>query len=187
MSGTLSEQSSLANLAQYSEPHWYASYTCSRREKRVAEVLRERGVECFLPLYEKVHRYPRELRKVQLPLFPGYLFVHIALADRLCVLEAPGVVQLVSFHGHPAPLNDSEIDAMRRGLSEGVKAQPYPYIKIGHPVEIKSGPLRGLHGKVLRRNSHLRVILSVDLLFRSVVMDVDAADLSPVQVPRLLQ
>ncbi len=181
------EQAEVIGAAQYFEPHWYASYTCSRREKRIADILRERELECFLPLYEKVHRFPRELRKVHLPLFPGYLFVHISLADRLRVLEVPGVVSLVSFHGRPVPLNDAEIDAMRRVLSQGAQAQPYPYIKIGQQVEIQSGPLRGLCGKVLRRNSHLRVIVSVDLLMRSIVLNVDAADLSACSSPHLPQ
>ncbi len=161
-------------VSPWSIPRWFAVYTCSRQEKQVARGLDQRSVERFLPLYQAARRSAG--KRVQLPLFPGYVFVHIALRDRLQVLEAPGVVRLVSFHGQPAPLDDGEIDAMRNALAGGVRAEPHPYIKIGREVEILSGPLQGLRGKVIRRNNRFRVVLSVDLLQRSIIVDVDAID-----------
>ena len=134
-------------------------------------------MECFLPLYEGVRRSHNGRNRVHLPLFPGYVFVHIALRDRIRVLQVPGVVRLVSFNGQPAALNDSEINALRNALKLGLPAEPYPYLKVGHDVEILSGPLQGLRGRVLRKNSHFRVVLSVDLLCRSIVVDVDGSDL----------
>ncbi len=163
----------------YSDPFWYATYTCSRREKQVARLLQERSLECFLPLYKAVHRNPSGRKRVHfLPLFPGYVFVHIALQDHVRVLQVPGVVRLVSFHGQPAPLRDSEIEPLRNALALGLPAEPYPYLKVGHDVEILTGPLQGLRGRILRKNSHFRVILSVDLLRRSIVVDVDGSDLT---------
>lgn len=170
--------------SSYSCPFWYATYTCSRREKQVARLLQERGVECFLPLYEAVRRNPSGRKRVHfLPLFPGYVFVHMALRDHLRVLQVPGVVRLVSFHSQPAALNDSEIEALRNALTLGLPAEPFPYLKAGHDVEILSGPLQGLRGRVLRKNSHFRVILSVDLLRRSIVVDVDGSDLTTRALP----
>jgi transcriptional antiterminator NusG len=174
-----SREPSLNEIAShYSHPAWYAAYTCSRREKQVARVLQERNLECFLPLYEATRRHTHGGQRIFLPLFSGYVFVHIALQDRLCVLQVPGVVQLVSFNGRPAALQDSEIEALQSVLTRGLLIEPYPYLKVNHEVVIRSGPLQGLSGRILRRNGHFRVVMSVDLLRRSVVVDVDADDLS---------
>jgi len=155
-------------------PRWYASYTRSRYEKQVARELNQRGVESFLPLYEQIHHWSHDHRKVQLPLFPGYVFVHIPLRNRLCVLQIPGVVRLVSVKGEPAPIDDAEIETLRLALANSAHTEPCPYIKLGQQVRIESGPLQGLCGKVLRKNHHLRVVISIDLLMRSILVDVDA-------------
>lgn len=164
--------------ASYGEPCWYASYTCSRYEKQVARILQDRGVECFLPLYQTVHRHKNGKRRVDLPLFPGYVFVHIAVRDRVRVLEVPGVVRLVSFHGEPAPVSGAEIAAIRQALSRSQSVRSCPYVQVGQKALIKSGPLQGLHGKVLRVNNRLRAVLSVDLLHRSFMVDIDTNDLA---------
>lgn len=161
--------------ATCSTPCWFATYTCSRREKQVAKELEERAVECFLPLYRALRRR-RQGKSAYLPLFPGYVFVRIALQNRLRVLQVPGVVRLVSFNGQPAPLEDQEIDTLRNALTTGVQAEPHPYVKIGREVEIVSGPLQGLRGKVIRKNNRFRIVLSVDLLQRSVIVDLDSVD-----------
>src|SRR6516225_1623337 len=117
--------------AQFLEPMWYAGYTAARHEKRVAEHFLQRGVEHFLPLYETIHRWNNGRHRVQLPLFPGYLFVRIALRDRLRVLEVPGFVRLVGFSGLPCPLPEADISKMRDALKTGVLAEPYPYLTAG--------------------------------------------------------
>jgi hypothetical protein len=93
-----------------SQPLWYAAYTSSRHEKRVAEHLRQRDIECFLPLYETVHRWNNGRHRVQLPLFPSYVFVRIDLRNKLRVLQVPGLAQIVSFNGAPAVLPDADIE-----------------------------------------------------------------------------
>lgn len=160
---------------------WYAAYTRSRHEKVVAEALQQRTVEHFLPLYETVRKWKNGRFKVQLPLFPGYLFVHIALPDRLRVLQAPGVVRLVGFNGVPAPLPQAELEIIRSALSKGVEAEPHPYLRVGQRVRITSGPMEGLQGILLRRRGKPRVVVSVDLIMRSVALDIDAAQLEPVK------
>jgi transcription elongation factor/antiterminator RfaH len=163
------------------QARWYAIYTRSRHEKVVAETLEKRTVEHFLPLYETVRKWKNGRFKVQLPLFPGYLFVHIALSERLRVLQVPGVVRLVGFNGMPAPLPQTEVEIIRSALSKGVEAEPHPYLKVGQRVRIISGPMEGLQGILLRRRGRPRVVVSVDLIMRSVALDIDATQVEPVK------
>jgi len=166
--------------AEYLEPRWYAAYTHPRHEKRVAEQLGQREVECFLPLYDSLRRWKDRRKLVQLPLFPGYVFVCIALKDRLRVLEIPSVVHLVRFNGHPAPLPQEEIEALRAGLAGGACAEPHPYLTVGRRVRLKSGPLAGLTGILLRRKGKFRVVISIEVIQRSVAVQIDARELEPI-------
>ena len=159
-----------------SQPSWYAAYTFSRHEKTVAEHLRQREVECFLPLYETVRRWNNGRHRVQLPLFPSYVFVRMGVRDRLRVLQVPGLVQLVTFQGAPAALPDAEIETLRSALTAGVPAQPYRYLHVGSQVEICRGPLQGLRGILLRHQGQFRVVLSVEMIMRSIVVEVEASD-----------
>ena len=117
---------------------------------------------------------------LQLPLFPGYVFVRFALRDRLRVLQIPSVANLVSFNGTPAVLPEAEIEALKAGLERGVKAVPHPYLKIGKRVRITAGPLEGLEGILIRRKNEIRFVISLDLIQRSVRLDIDAASVEPV-------
>lgn len=162
--------------AVYFEPRWYAAYTCARHEKRIAEQLARRGVESFLPLYESVRRWKDRRVCLQLPLFPGYVFVHTALAHRLRVLQIPSVVRLVGFNGLPTALPDSEIEALRRGLVDKRLVKPHPYLTVGRRVRIKNGPLAGVEGILIRKKNSVRVVLSLDLIQRSACVEVDASD-----------
>src|ERR1700690_825979 len=132
--------------AAYLETRWYATYTCANHEKRVAEQLNERSIENFLPLYDSVRRWKDRRVELQLPLFPGYVFVHLALRDRLRVLQVPGVAKLVSFNGTPVALPQEEIEALRSSLAGGLRAEPHPYMKAGRRARVTAGPLKGLQG-----------------------------------------
>lgn len=171
-------------LVVLEQPRWYAAYTCARHEKRVAAQLEERAIECFLPLYETVHRWKNMRARLQLPLFPGYVFVRFPLNERLKVLQLPSVVRLVGFNGLPLPLPDEEMETLRAGLTRQLRAEPHPFLKVGRPVRIKCGPLAGLEGILLRKKGSLRVVLSIDLIMRSVAVDIDLADLVPISKPR---
>jgi transcription antitermination factor NusG len=162
-----------------SDKSWYAAYTVANHEKRVAEQLSLRKVGHFLPLYSSVRRWKDRHVQLQLPLFPGYVFVQIALRDRLQVLEAPGVARLVGFAGSPTALPESEIEALKAGLEGGMHAVPHPYLKVGRRVRIIAGPLAGLTGILLRRQGKSRVAISIDLIQRSIVVDASAADVEP--------
>ncbi len=173
-------QQAFALPAEYVDTRWYAAYTCANHEKRVAEQLLQRGVEHFLPLYDSVRRWKDRRVHLQLPLFPGYVFVHFALGDRLEVLQIPSVVRLVGFNGHPAALPEHEIASIREFLAIGHHAEPHPYLQVGRRARIRSGPLRGLEGILVRRKANWRFVLSLDLIQRSIRVDVDTADLEAV-------
>src|SRR5438445_1345345 len=162
----------------YCESRWYAAYTRSNHEKRVSEQLGLSRVEHFLPLYTSMRRWKDRRIRLDMPLFPGYVFVRMALRDRLRVLQVPGVARLVGFNGTPVALPPDEIEALRASLVEGVKAQPHPYLVVGQRVSLRSGPLAGLSGILVRRKSGARLVVSVDLIQRSVALEIDEADLA---------
>jgi transcription antitermination factor NusG len=166
--------------AEYLWPRWYAAYTTPRHEKYVTQQMDGRRIPCFLPLYRSVHRWKDRRIELELPLFPGYIFVRIVLGDRLQVLQLPGVVQLVSFAGKPAPLPDAEIEALRNRLVGNFCAEPHPYLTAGRRVRIRAGSMAGLEGILLRRKQKFRVVLSIQLIQRSVAIEVDEADIEPV-------
>jgi transcription antitermination factor NusG len=165
--------------SEMQSPHWYAAYTCARHEKSVARQLEARGVDFFLPLYRSLRRWKDRRKQLDLALFPGYVFVHIPLENRLRVLDLPGMVRLVSFRGKPAPLPEQEIETLRNGLTQEVYVEPHPYLQIGRRVRVEHGPLAGLQGFLLRRKDKCRVVVSLDLIQRSIAAEVDAADVQP--------
>jgi transcription antitermination factor NusG len=166
----------------YCQPRWYAAYTSANHDKRVAAQLEVRAVEHFLPSYASVRQWKDRRVTLQLPLFPGYVFVRMALRNRLQVLQIPGVAKLVGFGTTPTPLPQEEIDALRAGLAHGVKVEPHPYLNVGRRVRVKYGPLAGMQGILLRWKGNWRVVLSLELIQRSVAVDVDASALEPVVV-----
>jgi transcription antitermination factor NusG len=165
--------------ADYLELRWYAAYTCANHEKRVREQLEQRFIESYLPVYEAVRRWKDRRMRLHLPLFPGYVFVRMALVDRLRVLQVPSVVRLIGFNGHLAELPDAEIEGLKIGLAGGVRAEPHPFLTAGRRVRVKAGPLQGREGILIRRKGSLRVVLSIELIQRSIVVDVDVADVQP--------
>jgi transcription antitermination factor NusG len=164
-------------LSAYNLPNWYAIYTLANHEKRVAEQLAEREFENFLPIYEAVRRWKDRRVQLQLPLFPGYVFVRLALRERLRVLQLPSVVQLVSFGGLPRPLPETEIENIRSLLTLKRRVEPHPYLRAGRRVRIKTGSLAGREGILVRRKGSFRVVLSIELLMRSIIVDMDVTDL----------
>jgi len=186
MNRLISSTSEMMHPNVPSEPQacWYAAYTTARHEKRVAEHLQQRDIEYFLPLYETVRRWNNGRHRVQLPLFPSYVFVRFVTRDKLKVLQVPGLLQLVTFQGAPAPLPEAEIDILRSALAAGIPAQPYRYLSVGSKVEICRGPLQGLRGILLRHQGQFRVVLSVEMIMRSIVVEVEACDVVALDRPR---
>jgi transcription termination/antitermination protein NusG len=128
-------------------------------------------------LYESVIRWKDRRVRLQLPLFPGYMFVRIALRDRLNVLQIPGVTRLVSFCGRPASLCDEEIAALQRGLFCGVQVEPCPFLDVGQLVKVRSGPLAGFSGYLLRRKHKDRLVISIEAIMRSFTAEISLHDI----------
>jgi transcription antitermination factor NusG len=168
-----SEGATTRCLMESASPRWYVAYTSANHEKRVTAQLAQRSVEHFLPLYESVRRWKDRRMTLQLPLFPGYVFVRLALCDRLQVLCVPGVARLVGFNGTPAALPDNDIAALRTSLACGVRAEPHPFLTVGQPVRVRRGPLAGMHGILVQRKGKYRVVISIDLIQRSIQVDLE--------------
>jgi transcription termination/antitermination protein NusG len=180
--GSIAESARLDSTPQLetsTQIRWYATHVCSRHEKQVLSQLQERKISCFLPVYRSIRRWKDRRKELELVLFPGYVFVHMDLKDRLRVLQLPSVVRFVSFNGQPAPLQDTEIEVLSKGLASGIRAEPHPYLKVGQRVHVRSGPLAGANGILVRRKDKFRVVLSIDLIMRSVAVEVDEADIEP--------
>jgi transcription antitermination factor NusG len=161
-------------------PNWYAVYTASRHEKKVARHLNQREVDCFLPLYHSQRRW-KDGSKVtlELPLFPGYLFVRMTRSERLLVLQAPGVIEIVGSRGGIlTPLPSPEIEALRGGAAQ-LQAEPHPLLVAGCRARIRAGALAGLEGIVIRLNNSMRVVLTLKLIQQSIAVEVgvDAIEL----------
>jgi len=170
----------LPDLArEHAESHWFAAHTRANHEKRLAVQLAERSVEHFLPLYECERRWKDRRVTLQLPLFPGYILVRLALRERMRVLQIPGVARLVGFNGSPVPLPDAEIEALREKLNRQIRAEPHPYLQAGRRVRVSRGPLEGFEGILVRRKHKFRIVVSIDLIMRSIAAEVDIADVEP--------
>jgi transcription antitermination factor NusG len=160
-------------------PHWYAVYTSPRHEKRVREHLEHRRVESFLPLFRSIHRWKNGCKaQVELPLFPGYLFVNIPRNERVRVLDVPGILSFVGPKGEPAQLSDFEIETLRSGLHLQ-NFEPYRGLAIGRKVRIRAGALQGLEGTLVRNAKGVRVVITVDLIQQSVAVELDADAVEP--------
>jgi transcription antitermination factor NusG len=158
---------------------WYAAYTWGRHEKRVAEHMRQRQLRSFLPLYRSIHQWKDRRKQVELALFPSYVFVHLLLKDRVRVLEIPGVVQIVSSGGRPVPLAEHDIESLQRGVDNGLRMEPHPYLQAGRRVRVRRGPMAGLEGILLRRKDGLRLVVSIEILMRAVAVEIDEDDVDP--------
>jgi transcription antitermination factor NusG len=163
-------------------PQWYAAYTCANHEKRVAEQLGRRSVEHLLPLYEVSRRWKDRQVRLQLPLFPGYVFVRLALCQRMAVVQATGVVRLVGCGRTPTPLAEEEIAGLRLALGQGARIEPHPCLTVGRRVRITAGALAGYEGILVRCKGNLRVVVSIDLIQRAMVVDADASCIEPARL-----
>ena len=157
-------------------PEWFAIWTRSRHEKMVRDQLALKDVEVFLPTITKWSRWKDRKKSIDWPLFPGYCFARFDSSDRLPVLKVEGVVTIVGTDGVPSPIPAVEIDSIRRLLESELSFDPCPLIKEGMMVEVKSGPLKGVVGRLIRKGAHARLVLSVDLIGQAVSVEVDAAD-----------
>lgn len=153
---------------------WYAIHTRHQHENLAACSLTYKGFEVFLPQYTTVRRWSDRTKELSAPLFPGYVFLRGGLDQQIRILTTPGVVGLVGFAGVPAIIPDVEIEAVRRTIAHCAHVEPYPFLKCGDWVRVKSGPLEGIEGILVRSKKQFRLVLSVELLQKSAAVEVDA-------------
>jgi transcription antitermination factor NusG len=166
----------MPGTAPDSLPAWFAVWTRARHEARVLEQLQHKDVDAFLPRVGRWSRWKDRKKRVEWPLFPGYCFVHIDPSQTLPVLKCSGVVSLISMNGRPAPIPDREIESIRTLVESELSYDPCPLVKVGQLVQVVSGPLKGVVGRLERKGSHARLVLSVDLIGQGVAVELDAAD-----------
>jgi len=168
-----------ANGGGNGQNDWWAVYTRHQHERTVAGNLSENGIETFLPTYQVVRQWKDRKKHLSLPLFPCYLFVRAASDRRTQVLSAPGVYCIVSAAGHPAPVPAIQIEAIQRAVGSSLPVEPHPFLHCGDWVRIKAGPLANVEGILLRKKGSCRLILSAELLQKSLAVEVDAFNVEP--------
>lgn len=168
-------------------PRWYACYTRARHEKRVDAMMRDRGVETFLPLVPRESRWKDRKKLVEWPLFPSYIFGRFLLADAHLVLNIPGVSTLVKPSGRAVPIDDAELanvrlfaDALRQGE---VPLEPRPFLAEGMWVEVMAGPFRGVRGVVVERRGRRRMLIGLKAIGQGLEIDVEMSVLRPIPAP----
>ena len=159
---------------------WYALYTRHQHEKVVSHILINKGFETFLPLYSVKRRWKDRNVALTLPLFPCYVFLRGGLERRLDVLVTPGVHQFVDVAGQPASISESEIRMIQEAIKRNVLIEPYPFLKCGDWVRVRSGPLEGFEGILVRKKKGSRLVLSVELLGKAAAVEVEVSDVESI-------
>ena len=164
------------------EGYWYALHIRARHEKKVAARLEERGITVFSPTISEVHRWTDRHVRIQRPLFPCYAFVNIVPSNRnrLNVLNTQGVLGLVGTRGTDIPIPDKEIDDIRALLASDAACEPCPFLKVGTRVRVRGGALEGVEGVLVTQNADHSLIVSIELIQRSISVRLYGYDLRPV-------
>jgi len=163
---------------------WYALQTKPKHEKTVSALLEGKGYTHFLPLYQSWHRSAGRMRGVLLPLFPGYVFCQFDRNHRLPILITPGVFGIVGASNGPEPIPDEELAVFQTACSSGLPVSPWPYLERGDRVRVEFGPLQGAEGIFLAEKNSARLVLSIELLKRSVAVEVDRGWILPLTARR---
>lgn len=158
---------------------WFALHVKHQHERSVEAVLSANRTETFLPLYRARRRWSDRVKEIDVPLFPGYIFGRFPLNERVGVLRTPGVNGIVGFGGSPAPVPEAELDNVRAALASKLPFGPWPYPREGDRVLVVRGPLQGIEGTLLRERDGLRLVLGVELLHRSLAVEVESDMIAP--------
>jgi transcription antitermination factor NusG len=152
---------------------WYALYVRSRHEKSVHAQLDAKSEDAFLPLYCGKHKWADRWKKVSLPLFPGYVFCRFDANRRSSVLATSGVIDVVRIGSQPAAIDACEVEAIRRVVKSSLPTEPHAGLIKGAPVMMSDGPLKGMSGTLMEVRKGLRLVISIELLRRSVLIEID--------------
>jgi transcription antitermination factor NusG len=169
-------------LACQEQPSWYAIHTRSRHEKMVSSQLKAKKVTTFLPLIAQVRRWSDRNQKVDIPLFPGYTFVHTVSSPEAysSVLRTPGVIRFVGDGKQGIPIPSKEIEDIRAIVDQKHPFSLFPYLRVGQRVRIHGGCLDGVEGILLSKNSNKSLLVSIELIQRSIAITVDGFDVEAI-------
>jgi transcription antitermination factor NusG len=169
---SLAQNDHLSNSSSPPLP-WFGIRTRSNQEKMAASGLESKGFEHYLPTYRSRRRWSDRIVESDQPLFSGYVFCRFNPQQRLPIVTTPGVVSIIGFGKEPAPIADSEIEAVQTVLRSGLAAEPCPFLREGQRVRVKRGALEGVEGILLRKKSEWRMIVSISMLQRSLAVEID--------------
>jgi len=164
----------------YGDQPWWALYTRHQHEKTVADMLATKGFNVFLPLYDSTRKWKDRTKLLSLPLFPCYVFVKGGLDRKLQVVSTPGVHMILYRGEQVAAIHEQEMAAIRSAVEGRLKIEPHPFLKCGQKVRVLRGAMEGVEGILTRKKNRFRLVLSVDMLAQSIAVEVDAADVEPV-------
>lgn len=167
---------------QKSALQWYALAVKPRHDKAVARSLESKGFQTFVPLYRKRNQYTARYKDSDLPLFPGYVFCRFDALIRLPIITTPGIIQILGNGNSPITVSETEITSLQIAINAQLPLQPYPFLQIGQRVRIEEGVLTGVVGVIVKLKQNVRLVLSVTLLQRSVLLEVDQDQVSRHQV-----
>jgi transcription antitermination factor NusG len=165
------------------EPLWYALTVKPNHERAAAQALESKELETFVPMYRSRRRWSDRIKELELPLFAGYVFCRFRSAERARILSTPGVNSVVGFGNRPAPVDDGEIRAVRTLVASGLPVGPWPFLRVGERVRVNAGPLCGVEGILTQVKDAWRVVVSIELLQRSIAAEVDRDALTVVTRP----
>ena len=154
-------------------PHWFALKTRSRHEKKVELQLKRKGIECFLPVYESIRYWSDRKKKVELPLFSCYLFVKITLKEKMNALQTDGAVHFIAFNNLPAAIPDAQINSLKKIIDNNLPIAHVNDWEVGQKVEVKSGPLKGVQGKIQKIKNKSQLVIIIDALAQAVGVEID--------------
>jgi len=178
----LPQRHGLPSIVDSVANQWFAVRVRSNQERTAVAHLRERGYEEFAPCYKTERMWSDRKKQIDQYLFPGYVFCRLNPNDRLPVLTAPGVVDLVGFGRIPTPIPEDEIERVRKMVESGLLVSPFPFVKVGETILIERGPLAGVEGILVEEKGRYRLVVSINLLQRSVSAEVDRQSVRPVRV-----
>lgn len=161
---------------------WYAVRTRSRHEKVVERQLQGRGIEVFYPIVTRLHKWSDRRKLVECPLFAGYAFVRIAPSpeERVKVLQAHGVVELVGAQNQAISIPDEQIEAVKAVVAGNVPFTDHVFLKVGQRVRVRGGSLDGVEGVLVANNGSRNLVISVEPIQRSLSIKIEGYQVEPV-------
>jgi transcription antitermination factor NusG len=155
---------------------WLIVYTYPKAERKVRNTITQLGIESFLPLMKVIRQWSDRKKKLEVPLFPNYVFVKIDPNKRFELLKIHGLVRFVTFDGRPAEITDDKIDSMKRIVSgdSAIRMEQFDNCQIGSKMRIVHGHFSGIEGYLLREYGNNRFVIQVDILKKAVSIDIPA-------------